>query len=460
MKVLLLHTPTRPKCPPFPFMYVATLLRQAGISFDAIDLNGYVSNEEMATDPRSSINAPFPLRPPESVIDACRIDVGKDRYDLAIVYGYYTNYNFTHRLVLALKEVQPHLRIVVEGTWDNLAAEVMLHTWPIDAVIHVEPEFCAVQVVTQLVSEGDLRDIPNVSFRANGSVVHNPRVFPDSLDQLPLPAYDLIPQVGYAKERIATLKLLEYMKKTGYPGDVYWIISSRGCPYHCIFCHNAHMFCNTWRCRSAENTVDEMELARSQGRKFIGFHDEFFTYDMDRAFKICDEILERGLDVEWTCITRPDYVTPELISKMREAGCYSMFYGVECASQKVLDACRKHIKLEDIETAITLTRDAGMTIRTGLIVGLPKQTLKEIDDTIDFVRRMELEMVNVTALTCYPDSPAWKEGDQLGIRPLGRWWENSDSLSGKPSLETDWMSYKEILEAILYLAASIEDVLL
>ncbi len=459
MKVLLLHTPTRPKCPPFPFMYVASLLREAHIPFDSLDLNGCVPKKEMATDPRSSINAPFPLRPPASIIDVVRDFISKTQYDAAIVYGYYTNYNFTHRLVQEMKEVQPHMKIAVEGTWDDLAAGIMLKTWPIESVIHVEPEFSAVQLIKQLCSGGSLHGVSNVSYRDNGSVIHNEREFPDSLDELPLPAYDLVPQVGYAKERIATPKLLKYMKKTGYTGDVYWIISSRGCPYHCVFCHNAHMYCNTWRGRSAENTVDEMELARSQGRKFIGFHDEFFTYDTKRAFNICDEIRERGLDVEWTCITRPDYVTPELISTMREAGCYSMFYGVECASQKVLDACRKHIKLEAIETAIKLTHDAGMTIRTGLIVGLPKQTRKEIDDTIDFVRKMDLEMVNVTALTCYPDSPVWKE-KEIGVRPLGRWWENSESLAGKPALETDWMSYKEILGNILYLAAAIEDVLL
>lgn len=460
MKVLLLHTPTRPKCPPFPFMYVASLLREAQIPFGSLDLNGHVPKEEMATDPRSSINAPFPLRPPTSAIDACRDFISDDQYDIAIVYAYYTNYNFTHKLIQEMKKVHPHMKVVVEGTWDDLAAETMLKTWPIEGVIHVEPEFCAVQLVRQLSSGGDLHSIGNLSYRDNGSVLHNPREFPDRLDELPLPAYDLVPKVGYAKERIATPKLLEYMKRTGYAGDVYWIISSRGCPYKCIFCHNAHMYNNTWRCRSAESTVDEMELARSQGRKFIGFHDEFFTYDMDRAFKICDEIGERGLDVEWTCITRPDYVTPKLIASLREAGCYSMFYGVECASQKVLDACRKHLKLEDIENAINLSHDAGMTIRAGVIVGLPYQTRKEIDDTIDFVRKMELEMVNITALTCYPDSPVWKEGDTLGVRPLGRWWENSESLAGKPSLETDWMSYKEILGNILYFATSIEDVLL
>jgi radical SAM superfamily enzyme YgiQ (UPF0313 family) len=458
MNVLLLHTPTRPKCPPFPLMYVASLLREAHIPFDSLDLNGCIPKEEMATDPRSSINAPFPLRPPESVIGIVRDFISKKQYDVAIVYAYYTNYNFTHKLIQEMKNIQPLMKVVVEGTWDDLAAETMLKTWPIDSVIHVEPEFSAVNLIKQLYSRGSLYGIGNVSFKDNGSVVHNPRVFPDRLDELPLPAYDLVPQAGYAKERIATVKLLEYMKKTGYAGDVYWIISSRGCPYRCIFCHNAHMYNNTWRARSAESTVNEMELARSQGRKFIGFHDEFFTYDMDRAFNICDEIMNRGLDIEWTCITRPDYVTPELISTMREAGCYSMFYGVECASQKVLDACRKHIKLETIQRAIELTHDAGMTIRAGVIVGLPYQTRKEIEDTIDFIRKMDLEMVNVTALTCYPDSPVWNE--QLGVRPLGRWWENSDSLAGKPSLETDWMSYKEILGNILYLAAAIEDVLL
>ena len=148
--------------------------------------------------------------------------------------------------------------------------------------------------------------------------------------EIPRPARDLLPNESY-RYLFATRRGFATM------------ISSRGCPFRCSFCDKS-VGGSKWRARPATDVVDEMaELKDQLGVGFINFYDDNFTISRKRVMAICDEILKRNLDIEWKCEGRVDSVDPEMLSRMRQAGCRVVAYGVESANPETLALLRKDV---------------------------------------------------------------------------------------------------------------------
>lgn len=192
------------------------------------------------------------------------------------------------------------------------------------------------------------------------------------------------------------------------------MITSRGCPYQCIFCDRT-VFGNRFRARSAESVVDEVEdLISVYGAREIKFFDDIPTMREDRMLEICDEMMDRGIRVPWSCTTRVDCVSKALLRRMKEAGCWQIVFGLESGSQKILDIVKKGTTLEQNRQAVAWAKEAGMNVRAFFVLGMPGETLETIDQTVQFAIDLEVDVPTFYVLALYPGNELYKIAQQEG----------------------------------------------
>lgn len=223
---------------------------------------------------------------------------------------------------------------------------------------------------------------------------------PMNPSDIPRPARDLLPNEAY-RYLFATRRGFATM------------ISSRGCPYRCSFCDKS-VGGSKWRARSATDVVDEMaELKHRYGVGFINFYDDNFTISRKRVMAICDEIIERRLEIEWKCEGRVDSVDPVLLRRMREAGCRVVAYGVESANPETLALLRKDITVEQAVTAFAQTKAAGLRSLAYMILGAPGEDQAAVQASIQFCREIEADYVQFSTLSAMPGTPLFSHPRNL-----------------------------------------------
>ncbi len=216
------------------------------------------------------------------------------------------------------------------------------------------------------------------------------------LDDLPRPTWDLLPMRAY-----------RYLFATR-PGFAT-MITSRGCPFQCSFCDKS-VSGSRWRSRSPRDVVDEMEhLVRKMGVGFINFYDDNFTLLARRVQGICEEILRRGLDIEWKCEARVDGVDLALLRLMRRAGCRVVAYGVESGNRETLALLRKDVTVEQVIAAFSRTREAGLRSLAYIILGAPGEGVAEVRRTLRFVREIGADYAQFSSLVALPGTPLFEQ---------------------------------------------------
>lgn len=215
---------------------------------------------------------------------------------------------------------------------------------------------------------------------------------PPPLPAIPLPARDLLPMGSY-----------RYLFATR-PGFAT-MLTSRGCPFSCSFCDKS-VSGSRWRARSPGEVVEEMaQLERDHNVGFINFYDDNFTLRRERVVGICEELLRRGLRVEWKCEGRVDGVDLPLLRLMRRAGCRTVAYGVESGNQATLDLLRKDVTVAQAPAAFAATRAAGLRSLAYMILGAPGEGEAEVLQSLRFCREIGADYVQFSALVPMPGTP-------------------------------------------------------
>jgi anaerobic magnesium-protoporphyrin IX monomethyl ester cyclase len=189
------------------------------------------------------------------------------------------------------------------------------------------------------------------------------------LRRLPWPARDLLPMAAYRAR-----------------SDESSLLASRGCPYPCSFCAIRVMSSATYRRRRPADVIDEAHhLVSEYGAGRLTFFDDIFTIDPRYANALLDEMEKRPIGVPWSCETRVDRIYPDLLSRMRKAGCHRMFFGVESGSQRILDSMSKRTTVSQIRDAVTATAQAGISPVLSIMLGVPDDDEASIRETIAMV---------------------------------------------------------------------------
>jgi len=282
----------------------------------------------------------------------------------------------------------PAARVVLGGVHPSCVPEEAAGLPGVDYVVCGEGEAAFPNLVRHWDDPVGQAMPPGVFWREAGGIRNSgaPEPIAD-LDALPPMAYDLLDMPRYREA--AAADLISRGEKGTFTMP---IITSRGCPYGCIFCAAYRLNGRRWRGRSPGRVVDEIELLQKRyGVNSFTIEDSNFSYDEDRAVAICEEIVRRGLRIRWNTPNglRADRITPRLADAMRSAGCYEITLAAEHGDQRFLtEVVRKGLNLEDIFRAGAIARRAGMAVSCFLMMGFPGETGREVAATARFGRRL------------------------------------------------------------------------
>lgn len=305
---------------------------------------------------------------------------------------------FSHLLdtIKAVKEMNLNAKLVVGGPHISLIPEKTMKQIPeIDYAVIGEGEYTFLELVNAIEKKQLVNGINGIAYRENGNVILTAaREYIRNLDELPLPARDLVPDIaGSSYSNAFRYKQLPMTS----------VITSRGCPYQCIFC--ARVFGTRYRMHSFERVMEEIRhLINTCGIKEIIFVDDTFIVDVERTIKICNALEKEKLGLTWSCHGRIDilYKHPELIQIMKKSGCWYISLGLESGNAEVLKKIRKNISLEQVRIVVNQLNDAGIHTKGFFMIGYPYDTKETIRDTIEFAKSLPLGSVQFSYTIPYP----------------------------------------------------------
>jgi radical SAM superfamily enzyme YgiQ (UPF0313 family) len=314
----------------------------------------------------------------------------------------------TARLAALLKEKKPQLTIIAGGAHiSSVPEETMRRFAALDVGVLGEGETTVVALLSALASGTSLPEVPGIIFRSGTDLVRTKRPIPiQDLDRLPLPAWDLVPNLArdYRPSAPSYLRL---------PATT--IVTSRGCFGRCLFC-NSKAIHGGLRCFSAGYVLNMIRhLQNHYGIRDLSIYDDNFVYFPERIEKICRILLDEKIDLTWSCYSRVDQGDLELFKLMKRAGCWQISYGIESGSQAILDFIRKDVSLEQIARTVTLTKKAGLRTRGFFMIGHLTETKQTVWETIRFMQRLPLDDFHFTTFTPLPGTTAYRIADQYGV---------------------------------------------
>ena len=332
------------------------------------------------------------------------------------------------------KTVLPESIVVLGGIHVTFSYESTMRENPfVDIVCIGEGEYTLLELVQTLEKEGDLKNVKGIVYRKNGELVKNqPRPLIENLDELPFPARHLLPMHKY--------------KAFGENMILGTILTSRGCPFNCIFCSSSLLFGKKFRARSPKNVVDEVEqFQEAYKTRYVEFVDDTFTFDRKRAEAICKEIIDRKLDTRWVCSCRVDLIDKELMQTLKKAGCVMIYFGVESGVQRIINLMRKGIKLEQAERVMKWAREVGIETVASFVFGIPGETWEDAMQTIKFAKKLNPDYVQFSIATPFPGTELYQIAKREGLL-LTEDWSKYTVL--KPVMRTKELSVEQLQRLI------------
>ncbi len=334
-------------------------------------------------------------------------------------------------LIEKVKEFNENVFMVVGGVHVTFTPHQTMKECPcIDVSVVGEGEETFFELVSKFKNKEGFGELKGIVYRGENGEINeaSPRPLIKNLDTIPFPAYDLLPMDKYVVNN----------KRFGT------VITSRGCPFKCIYCSSSRLFGSVWRSRSPENVLEELKLLRKKYRvKEIEFLDDNFTLNPKRAEKIAEKIKEENLEISWTCSSRVDTVTrfPWVLKKLRDAGCHAIYVGIESGSQRILNIINKMTTLKQAIKAVEHIKKAGIDPVASFVIGIPGETKKEIIETIRFAKKLKPAFAQFTIATPFPGTPLYEKAVREK-RLLTRDWSKFNVLT--PIIKLDGLTPQEL----------------
>jgi radical SAM superfamily enzyme YgiQ (UPF0313 family) len=305
------------------------------------------------------------------------------------------------RTAEALKNKLPDSKIIVGGPHVTAVPEDLFKEKYIDIAVIGEGEYTIVELTKLIEEKKSLKCCKGIVFKEDGKVIKTePRPLIEDVNALPFPARHLL---KIAKYKHATI--VRHKTKVNYTN----IISSRGCPFKCIFCGSRTTFGGVVRFRDPKLVVDEMEECYNKyDIGMFGFSDDTLTLKKEHIVGICNEIIRRKLGIVWFAQARVNTVDKEMLELMKKAGCEAIHYGYESGSQEILNNIKKGITLQQSIDATKITKEVGIKIHGYFMIGNPGETKETIRKTIDFAKELDPDTAQFTIATPFPGTELYE----------------------------------------------------
>jgi len=390
MKVLLVDPP-KPQwrllgdavMPPIGFAYLASVLRENGIEVKILDCSATQTDWD-------ALRRRIELEHPDILGSGCAT----------------CHHEEARKVFKIAKQVDPEIITLAGGPHFSLATNYCLDECAdVDYVAVGEGEYTLLEFCEELEkSPPNLKKVRGLALRTkSGPRLTAPRPLIQDLDQLPFPAWDLLPMDKY------------HIPVWG--NKLTMLLTSRGCPFSCSFCSERVFWGGKWRGRSAEKIVEEMEIMNTKfGKKFVWFADDTFNLDRKRNESFCNALIERHLDMEWAFEGRTDLILRDrdLLGKMVKSGLFWILIGVEFSSLAELQAYGKGLEPEDIEETFRELKRYDIVTQAMFIVGTHEDTKESIMEKLRFAKKLEPFFVIFSPLTPLPGTKVYNKAKENG----------------------------------------------
>lgn len=329
-----------------------------------------------------------------------------------------TYVSFAAKLAKLIKKHKPEIATIIGGAHISaMPLETMQKFVDFDIGVIGEGEETIVELLNLPQPFQGMDNIKGIIYREQDGNLKKTAARPylDDLDKLPYPAWDLLE--GFP--RYYRPSITNYRK---YP--VASLVTSRGCPYQCAFCDRS-VFGSHYRSFSSKYIVGLIEelKARHDVRE-ICFYDDTFPVDSLKLNTLCEYFIENNLKLSWSCLSRVDLLDSAKLRLMKRAGCWLISYGIESASQGILDLHKKKINLSQIEDTIKVTKEEGIRTRGFFMLGNPLETEDTISRMKNLLRRLPLDDIHISFFTPIPGSELYRFADKYG--EFVREWTSMD----------------------------------
>ncbi len=336
-------------------------------------------------------------------------------------------YNSALELANTIKRLNSKTKVIFGGPQATFLDSESLERSAADAVVRGEGELTMQELASSVESgtSSGMEGIAGITYKDADSIVKNPdrKLIPD-LDDIPFPARDLLPMERYI------------------PSDSTGVISSRGCPFRCIFCASSKLYNKKFRSRSAQNVFEEVAQLVSRGYKNVTMLDDNFILNKERAFTFADLVEEHNLKFEWSCTGRVDSIDEDLLQRLHEVGCNGLFFGVESASDETLKLIKKGFTTEQVMDTFSTLKNYDIPTTASFMIGLPGDDAGKVADMIDLAKRISPDFAMFSVTTPYPGTELYENIDRYDLEiTLDDW--NQFTLT-RPVVRTSALSTADL----------------
>ena len=339
--------------------------------------------------------------PPHKVSIDETVALAKD-FELVVLFTSTPGFDADVQIAERMKDSNPRLKVAFVGPPVTIEPEKSLSSsLAIDFVVRREFD----RQLAAFASGVSLAELPGVSYRRNGEVIHNPEGgMIENLDELPWVSKVYKRDLDFRNYNVPFL-LHPYIS----------FYTTRGCPALCTFClwpqtHSGHR----WRQRSANSVAEECRWALDNfpGLREIFFDDDTFNYQKARTLELCKAL--KPLQFTWSCTSRvtTDY---ETLKAMKESGCRLLIVGYESGDPQILKNIKKGATIEMAERFTANCRKLGIVIHGDFIVGLPGETPHTLRKSIEFAKRLDVETIQVSLAHAFPGTEFYDQAKQSAL---------------------------------------------
>jgi len=352
-----------------------------------------------------------------------------------------SQFPFVREIAKRAREIDPDMTLVTGGTYPSFLPERALETSELDAVVIGEGELALSALIERINAGRPLEGLPATAFKHNGDIRVNPaRLVMEDLGGLPLPARDLFPVERYFQVDMPMQAISRRRRNLS-------IATSRGCPYKCRFCSST-IHWTRYRTRPVEAVLHELEtLKRDYRIGEIKFEDDNLTFDRERAKKLFQGMIERGLDLVWNTPNgiAVRHLDDEMLALMKKSGCYELTLAVESGDPYVLkNIIRKPLDPDQAREAARRIKDHGIETAGYFIIGFPGETKDQVRRTLDLAVSLALDRVYIFMYTPLPGTPLAEQAVAEGLVRDGFDFERENNYF-MPSVKLPDLAWEELV---------------